>query len=242
MRWTDVRRGFVGAISFAALFQTALIAAAQQMAAVPLPAPGAVQPKFVVVLNAAHGGTDNGARLSSGLLEKNLVLELAGSLSSRLAAQGVQVISTRTADSNVSSLDRAQTSNHARAAACISLHATDTGSGVHLFTSSLAPAASASSFSPWQSAQSPYVMQSLRLSSEIDSALAHAAIPVTLGRTAIEPLDSFTCPAVAVEVAPIKGRGIMKAAPLTDAAYQKKVVDALMAALAQWRNDWRQLP
>ncbi len=29
--------------------------------------------------------------------------------------------------------------------------------------------------------------------------MTHAEIPVTLGRTALQPLDSFTCPAVVVE-------------------------------------------
>jgi len=95
---------------------------------------------------------------------------------------------------------------------------------------------------PWQTAQSAYVTQSLKLSSEIDSALAHAEIPVTLGRTFLQPMDSLTCPAVAVEVAPLMASASTKATPLSDTAYQRSILDALAAALDEWRNDWRQQP
>ena len=82
--------------------------------------------------------------------------------------------------------------------------------------------------------------QSLRLSSEIDSAMAHAEIPVTLGRTALQPLDNFTCPAVAVEIAPLSVSG--RVTPLSDPAYQSRVVATLAAAIEQWERDWRQQP
>ena len=244
MRWTEVgRRSFrVGLI--ACLLPSTMAAVAQQqtpLPAVPAPLPRPVQPGFVVIIDAAHGGADPGARINDRLLEKDLILAVAGRLRSLLAAQGVQVLATRESDKDVSALDRAQLANHAQAAACISLHATATGSGVHLFTSSLA-ATAGGRFLPWQTVQSAYMTQSLRLSSEIDSALAHAAVPVTLGRTALQPMDSFACPAVAVEIAPLEGGSTTKAAPLIDAAYQKKVMDALTAAVEQWRNDWRQQP
>jgi N-acetylmuramoyl-L-alanine amidase len=211
------------------------------MPAVPAPARPQVQPQFVVVLDAAHGGNDTGARISDRLLEKDLSLALSVRLRAELQSRQIQVVTTRDVDAPVSMQTRAENANHALAAACITLHATATGSGVHLFTSSLAPTP-ATRFLPWQSAQSAYVTQSLRLSSEINSALGHAAVPVTLGRTSLQPMDSFACPAVAVEVAPLTGGSGTKAAPLTDADYQKKVVDALAAALAQWQNDWRQQP
>jgi N-acetylmuramoyl-L-alanine amidase len=86
------------------------------------------------------------------------------------------------------------------------------------------------------------VEQSLRLSSEINSALGHAAVPVTLGRTSLQPMDSFACPAVAVEIAPLVGGNTTKATPLTDVSYQNRIIDALTAALTQWKNDWRQQP
>ena len=204
----------------------------------PLPA---VQPHFSVVLDAAHGGTDSGARLEEQLQEKDIVLALSVRLRSMLTARGIPVLTTRESDSNVVPLQRAQAANHAVAAACISLHATATGNGVHLFTSSLAPT-TLTKFLPWQTAQSAYITQSLRLSSEINSAMAHAEVPVSLGRTSIQPMDSFACPAVAVEIAPLAGIKGGATASLSNAAYQTRIVEAIAAAIQQWREDWRQQP
>ena len=137
-----------------------------------------------------------------------------------LSAHGIGVITTRDTDMNPSATSRAEAANRMPAAACILIHATATGSGVHLYTSSLGPTP-VTRFMPWQTAQSGYVTQSLKLSSEIDSAFAHAEIPVTLGRTSLQPMDSFTCPAVAVEVAPLASGSTTKAAPISDIAYQR---------------------
>jgi len=140
---------------------------------------------------------------------------------------------------NLAPVNRAETANHAQGGACLTIHATATGSGVHLFTSSLTPTANAR-FLPWPTAQSAYVTQSLKLESEIDSALAHTEIPVTLGRASVEPMDSMTCPEVAVEMAPLVAGHVTGAKPVTDAGYQKAVVDAIAAALEQWRSDWKE--
>jgi N-acetylmuramoyl-L-alanine amidase len=198
-----------------------------------------VQPRFLVVLDAAHGGTDSGARLSAQMLEKDLVLTLTMRLRSALNAHGIPVVTTRDSDTLVPAVSRAEAADHAVAAACISLHATATGSGIHLFTSSLTEIP-VTRFLPWDTAQGAYAGQSLRLSSEFDSAMAHAEIPVTLGRTALQPLDNFTCPAVAIEVAPLSLSG--RVTPLSDPAYQSRVVAALAAAIVQWEKDWRQQP
>lgn len=212
-----------------------------QPPAVPPAQRAQVQPLYVVVLDAAHGDGDIGAQFSDKLLEKDLTLGFSVRLRQALISHGIQVVATRDADAKISMQTRAETADHALAAACIVLHATATGSGVHLFTSSLAPTAYAK-FLPWQTAQSAYITQSLRLSSEISTALGHAAVPVTLGRTSLQPMDSFTCPAVAVEIAPLAGGNTTKATPLTDVSYQNRILDALTAALTQWKNDWRQQP
>ena len=198
-----------------------------------------VVPAFVVVLDAAHGGSDEGARLSGGALEKDITLGLSVRLRSALQARGMDVVTTRESDVNLTPLQRAQTANHAQAAACLVLHATATGSGVHLFTSSLAPAAPAAAL-PWATAQAAYVTQSLKLESEIDTALAHTAIPVTMGRASVQPMDSLACPEVAVELAPLVAGHVTEARPITDTGYEKMVVDALAAALESWRSDWKQ--
>jgi|ERR1700756_4939805 len=205
------------------------------------PAPALRPPRFQVLLDAGHGGSDIGARLTATLLEKDLTLDLSNRLRSMLAARGMEVTDTRSSDASMSPVDRAQVANRTPYAACVVIHATATGSGVHLYTSSLAPTP-LTKFMPWQTAQSAYVTQSLKLSSDIDSALAHAEIPVTLGRTSLQPMDSFSCPAVAVEIAPLQAGTSTKASPITDGAYQRNILEALAAALEQWRNDWRQQP
>jgi len=199
------------------------------------------------VIDAAHGGSDTGAHLTEQLEEKDLVLELSVELRSMLSAHGVQVTTTREMDVTLSPLRRAEVANHRAAGACIVLHATASGHGVHLFTSSLAPV-SPGKILPWDTAQAAYVQSSLRLSAEINSALQHAEIPVTLGRTFLAPLDNLTCPAVAVEVAPLGrallGRGAMSTdksdaqpTPVTDPEYQKQIVSALTAAIEEWEHD-----
>lgn len=174
--------------------------------------------------------------MSSQLFEKDLVLSVASHLRTALTAHSIPVIMVRNSDVTMPALNRAQSANHALAAACITLHATTSGSGVHLFTSSLT-AIPMTSFLPWETAQGAYTAQSLRLSSEIDTSMNKAEIPVTLGRTALQPLDSFTCPAVVVELAPLIHSGT--ATPLSDPAYQQRLVNTLAAAIEQWQQDWR---
>ncbi|MFZ0661222.1 MAG: N-acetylmuramoyl-L-alanine amidase [Acidobacteriaceae bacterium] len=197
--------------------------------------------KFAVLLDAAHGGSDTGARLSPTLLEKDLTLDFSNHLRSMLAARGIDVATTRNSDVTLSADDRAEIANRTPFSACILIHATATGSGAHLYTSSLAPTP-LEKFLPWQTAQSAYVTKSLKLLSDIDSAFAHAEIPVTLGRTSIQPMDSFACPTIAVEIAPLQAGTTTKARPLTDPAYQRTILDALVAALNEWQNEWRQQP
>lgn len=246
MRWTEVAAA-LGLLVGIGLAQTApqppakgSLPQAPALPPVGAPAPmtPVAPPQFVVVVDAAHGGSDTGARLGSGALEKGLTLELAGRLRSVLKARGVDVVMTRQTDTNMNPADRAATANHAQAAACLVLHATATGSGVHLYTSSLGPTPRAA-FLPWATAQSAFVTQSLKLESEIDSALVHTAIPVTMGRASVEPMDKLACPEVAVEMAPLVAGHVTTARPLTDVSYQRQVVDALAAALEQWRSDGR---
>jgi N-acetylmuramoyl-L-alanine amidase len=206
--------------------------------ATPAGPPAVQPPRFVVVVDAAHGGSDTGARMSGGALEKDITMGLAGRLRSTLHARGIDVVMTRTADANLAPVARAEAANRAQGTACLTIHATATGSGVHLFTSALTATANAR-FMPWETAQSAFVTQSLKLESEIDSALAHAAIPVTLGRASVAPMDNMSCPEVAVEVAPLVAGHVTTGKAVTDVSYQKAVVDAVAAALEQWRSDWR---
>jgi N-acetylmuramoyl-L-alanine amidase len=212
----------------------------------PLPAPPAdritVQPAFSVVIDAAHGGANSGAHIAANFLEKDITLTLAARLRSALTARGIPVVMTRDSDTDLPPYQRAGIANHALASACLILHATATGGGVHLFTSSLAPAAAMSPMMPWQTAQAAWVTRSLRLSSEINTALGQAGIPTTLGVASVQPLDNLTCPAVAIEMAPQTTSAANKSLPISDGKYQQRILDALAAAMLEWSTDWKQQP
>ena len=203
------------------------------------PSPPAPQARFVVVLDAAHGGDDMGGRLNGGQLEKAYTLALSVRLRSLLAARGIQVVTTRESDATVDANKRAEIANHAQARACLSLHASESGSGIHLFASSLTPA-QPTRFVAWKTAQAASVTRSLALAGVLNSALLHAGMSVTLGRTTLPVLDSMTCPAVAVEVAPERNTQQEISAGLDDKNYQARVASALAAALVEWRGEAHQ--
>src|SRR5581483_1170536 len=81
----------------------------------PVNPPGVQPPRFLVVIDAAHGGNDIGARMGNGTLEKDISLGLAGRLRSTLHARGVEVVMTRKADVNLAAVTRAEAANRAQA-------------------------------------------------------------------------------------------------------------------------------
>ena len=227
-----VRRYLLG---LAALVALSIPAAAQA----PAPAPPVPAVRFVVLLDAAHGGDNSGATLKDATgatqPEKAISLALSVRLRSMLAARGVYVVTTREADTSVDDSRRAEIANHANARACISLHATQSGTGIHIFTSSLAPAGPAR-LVPWKTAQGPWVTRSLALAGVLNAALSQAGMTVTLGRTALTAIDSMSCPAVAVEVAPESTSASAEPVLPGDTEYQTRVVQALAAAILEWRT------
>lgn len=199
-------------------------------------APPAPSARFVVVLDAAHGGGDLGGRLGGSQLEKAATLALSVRLRSLLAARGIAVVTTRESDATIPPEKRSEIANHANAQACFTLHATESGAGIHLFVSSLAPA-QAVRFSPWKTAQAAWVSRSLALAGAVNAALLHTGVNVTLGRTGLAAMDSMTCPAVAVEIAPQRGPDNAITAEPNDADYQARVAAAVAAAVLEWRTD-----
>ncbi|MEO7028582.1 MAG: N-acetylmuramoyl-L-alanine amidase [Acidobacteriaceae bacterium] len=203
-----------------------------------LTSPGSFN-RTVILLDPAHGGGDSGARINDQIVEKDITLALAFRLRSLLSARGFTVTMTRDNDAAPSAPsaplsldDRAGLANHARPVACLLLHATASGSGVHLYTSELDPTPAESTPAPWLTAQAAWVSQSQRLASQIAAALTRAKIPLVLSRASVRPVDSLTCPALVVELAPTTSN----AASLNDASYQQRVAEALAGALVVWQN------
>lgn len=210
-----------------------------QAPSVPTPAPSAPLERFVVVLDAAHGGDDSGGH-SADWTEKSFTLALSVRLRSLLGARGFTVVTTRESDTTLTAERRTEIANHAAAQACLGLHASLSGFGIHLFASSLGAQAPVR-FEPWRTAQAASVTHSLALAGVLNSALQHTGMPVTLGRTALPVIDSLTCPAVAVEISPesTTNRPASESATdsLNDAGYQARVAEALAAALVEWRSE-----
>jgi N-acetylmuramoyl-L-alanine amidase len=205
----------------------------------PLPQPAPKPIRTLILLDPAHGGPDTGARLPNNLLEKDITLAFNNRLRAALSAANFAVISTRTSDPTVvfTADQRAEIANHNHPALCLLLHATSSGSGVHLFTSSLA-AAAPTHILHWNTAQAPSVAASRDLANQIGSALLTARLPVIVGQASVPPLDNLTCPAIAIELAPLPGASA-DAAPTSasDAAYQQRVAQAIVSVLSQWRAE-----
>jgi N-acetylmuramoyl-L-alanine amidase len=197
-------------------------------------------PRTIILLDPAHGGPDTGAHLPNNLLEKDVTLAFATRLRATLATSGFTIISTRDADPTVpfTTDQRAEIANHAHPAACLVLHVTDSGNGVHVIASTLKPPRDPEEphpTIPWNTAQSASIPQSLSLANEIGLALQQAKLPVILSRASIRPLDNLTCPAIAVEIAPVTLDGSAPT-PLTDATYQQNIAKTIAAALTAWRS------
>ena len=212
-------------------------------------APRPEQPPFnvnIIFLDPAHGGDDPGTRLGPNSLEKDATLAFAERLRTLLSRDAFTLVTTRTQNPNpvdaasVPTLDqRVELANHSRAVACLILHATAAGHGVHLFTSSLpAPAASTAESSgprpivPWNTAQAASLPASQQLASDLAAAIDGLRIPLVTGHVSVKPIDSMTCPSILVELAPLTS-----GAPQTgaDPAYQERVAQALASGLHAWR-------
>jgi N-acetylmuramoyl-L-alanine amidase len=243
-RSTAVRRGILRALRRCRMF-TAVLGG---LAVLGLGNSGAQTPtapaqRFVVVLDAAHGGTETGGQLGSASgqtrLEKAYTLALSVRLRSLLAARGISVVTTRESDVVVDADHRAEAANRANAQACITLHASQTGTGVHIYASSLAPAVSATML-PWKTAQASWVTRSLALAGVLNSSLAHAGLNVALGRTDLPTINSMSCPALALEIGKSTSPEAAESGGFEDPEYQARIAQALAAGILEWKsNGWR---
>lgn len=76
-----------------------------------------------VVIDPGHGGEDQGARGYGGILEKDLVLDVAKRLAARLRDHGLHVVMTRNDDRTVPLETRTSIANDAHGDLFISIHA-----------------------------------------------------------------------------------------------------------------------
>jgi len=205
---------------------------AGQSAAQPADAPATQRP-FLIMIDAAHGGSESGAVLNTTLAEKDVTLSVARRLRQELASRGLLSPLVRDADATVTTDQRAAAVNSAHPALYISIHATSQGKGMRIY-SALLPAENDGNHGPfldWKTAQSAALTRSRWMQSQIFAAIQKTGFPIRTLTAPLRPLTNITVPALAVEIAPTTG----DVAQLATADYQQMVSAALSNSIALLR-------
>lgn len=147
----------------------------QRLVSAPFRRPG------IIIIDAGHGGSDEGAVGVSGLTEKALCLELARQLQAALQATGrVQAMLTRPRDVDLGPIDRARLANYHQdegSGLFISLHTGASFSGAargfELFCPPTAQHRSTTGVQSLSNA-APYAVHSLRIAESVSRSLLEA--------------------------------------------------------------------
>ena len=203
-----------------------------QPAAAAAPKPPAV-PRFLVIVDPAHGGADNGAAITPSLLEKDVVLALGRRVVRELTSRGIPAAMLRNSDVAIPLDQRALSTNAARPALYIALHAANTGQGVHVFTS-LLPAANLSpaGFLPWDTAQSGFLDLSGVAAGSVAAELENRKLPNLTQSAPLRPMNNIAAPAIAIEIAPPDD----KVENIANARYDEQVAQSIVAGVAAIRS------
>jgi N-acetylmuramoyl-L-alanine amidase len=201
-------------------------------AAIPAP-PKPAGPRFFVLIDPAHGGNEIGAAISPTLPEKDVVLALARRVQHELASRGISAGLLRNSDIAISLDQRAISANAARPALYLTLHAANSGRGVHVFTF-LAGAgnASAGSFLPWDEAQAAFLDFSAVVAGSVAAELDARKLPNQTLAAPLRPMNNIAAPAIAVEIASPGG----DVTDISSVAYQDQVAQSIAAGIAAVRN------
>jgi N-acetylmuramoyl-L-alanine amidase len=165
---------------------------------------------FLVVIDAAHGGSDTGARITPNLPEKDITLSLARRLRQELQTRNIATEMVRDSDVDVALDRRAVMTNLARPAIFVSLHA-EPASTLRIYTPALpsAPAGPTDrgGFLLWQSAQGAFAGDSRSFASAVAGSMAKRELTTQVFAAFVQPLHSIAAPAIAVE-APADKNGL----------------------------------
>ena len=237
----------------------------------PPPAAGAgglpVQPKApgiqVIVVDAGHGGVEVGAKGSTGLLEKDITLDMAKRIQAGLTKSlGVRVILTRDSDKQVSLDDRTAIANHERADLFLSIHVNasraDKARGAETYflsyqatdgeSRALAalenntigvetpPGNSELGLVLWDLAQSHYLSESSKLAETIQSNLNDLLRIESRGvkQAPFKVLMGATMPAVLVEIGFITNPE--EEVRLKDGDYRERIAQAIVQSVATFKE------
>jgi N-acetylmuramoyl-L-alanine amidase len=215
-----------------------------------------------IVVDAGHGGEEEGARGPSGTLEKTVTLSVARRLKAALEARlGVRVILTRDADTTVGLDERAALANNNKADLFVSLHANasvrPTATGAEVFYLSLEEygdqaqrvARGESEALPvfgggtrdievilWEMAQARYIEESSALAQAVETALReHVPMsPRAIQQAPFRVLVGANMPAVLVEMGFITNADQER--QLISEGFQTSIVQALVDSIARYRD------
>lgn len=220
-----------------------------------------------VVIDPGHGGEEDGAIGSTGLKEKDVVLDIARRLAARLRAAGFDVRLTRDGDENLSLDERAGIANENHADLFVSLHVNASrssrarGAETYILSreatddaartlAALENDAAGSGLDGrvgdselplilWDLAQVEYLEASAELAATIQRRLNEALGLRDRGvrQAPFRVLVGATCPAVLVET------GFMshpdEERKLADGAYRARLADVLAQAISEYRQQVR---
>jgi N-acetylmuramoyl-L-alanine amidase len=215
-----------------------------------------------IVIDAGHGGDEEGAKGPDGTLEKDVTLSVARRLKSALETRlGVRTILTRDADQTVALDERAAVANNNKADLFISLHANasvrSSAAGAEVFYLSLAEygdeaqrvARGESESLPvfgggtrdievilWEMAQARYIEQSATLAQAVESALRERVpmSPRAIQQAPFRVLVGANMPAVLIEMGFITNPEQER--QLGSDAFQSSLVQALVESIVRFRD------
>jgi N-acetylmuramoyl-L-alanine amidase len=197
------------------------------------PGPPSQTRRYFAVVDASHGGSDNGEALGGGLVEKDVTVALARSLRQELESRGISTLVLRDSDASLTADQRAGFANSSHAAIYVALHAASSGHGVRVYTALLPYGGDdRGPFSSWTTAQHASLPLSQTVATAVAAELQRRQVPVRNLLAPLRPLNNITAPALAVEIAP-QGSD---ARQLTAPDYQQLVTSAVATAIAATRN------
>ncbi|MDE3155712.1 MAG: N-acetylmuramoyl-L-alanine amidase [Acidobacteriota bacterium] len=231
----------------------------------PLPGlPGApAQPSLqTIVIDPGHGGSDPGVKGPHGTLEKDITMAVARQLKAAIESRlGVRVLLTRNGDQTLTADERASMANNNKADLFLSLHANasfrSNVQGAEVFYLGLdRDAAKATQEAqagaqqlpvfgggsrtleivPWQLAQARFIPESQAFAQMIEQQF-QGKVPLDargLTQAPLRVLVGANMPAVLVEMGYLTNPD--QENQLGTAAYQNTIVQALYAAIVQFRD------
>ena len=195
--------------------------------------PSQGQPTPVILIDAAHGGTESGAVLGPDNLEKDVTLTFARRLRQDLISRGLQAQLVRDGDTLLSADQRASIANQSRPSLYICVHATSEGSGIRIYSAMLpSDSDNRRPFVGWETAQAPSLLRSRSFQQQLTASIQKTRFPIRSLTAPVRPLNNIVVPALAIEIAPATGQ----VSQLATADYQQMISAILANAIAGIRN------